>query len=134
MLKGTETAQLHCPPFVLSEKLESRIIVLFLVRSQDDLHIYGGFHRETRKDILPVEVALEMHLQLTKRDNSLHHLQQNKVVIVTYPHQEYSHFQTFHDVFWSELSSTCPPRATVTLRPAIASEWPKAVNLYIYCS
>jgi hypothetical protein len=116
---------LPCPPFILTEDLQSRIIVIFLGTDKEDLTIRGGFHSETIKDIPPMELTLRIELQLTKIDKTVHHLQQYKVVDIEQEIEKgkYHRLLTFVRIPWHELSTSCPPRATFTVRATVQSEF-----------
>jgi hypothetical protein len=125
MCAGDEDVTLDCPPFILTEELQSRVAVLWLRRRGSDLGLIGGFHPKTNKDIPPLTVTLTMDLELVTSDLIVYRMHQQKVVTIKHEGDiNWYRLLTFFNVPWSRLSITrfLSPRALVTLRAANRSK------------
>ncbi len=135
-MREMDHKRLHCPPFILHHP--QRVLLLYLKRVNNDLHIVGGFHWDQLKHILPVQVMLSIELQIPVVNNNhdncpttdVQYLQEQAVVFLRQLSEDESTTTTdgddllvFSNLDWSKFLENCPPRALLSVTPVKDSKF-----------
>jgi hypothetical protein len=127
IVNNEKLARLHFPPLVLHRQFGGQGAVFLLKRKEENITIYGGYHKNVSESFQPIIVTLAIDLQFTKPDQTQFVLREERVVTLKHLHNNTGFYWllSFTNIPWKRLCKYTAPSATISIfepKP-IFGEW-----------